>query len=172
MIHLHPALAAAILMLAFALTDRFTGGGLGWDKLAHDHGGPLHGRGIYYAGPVLIAVAYAVGGTMAAVLAFAWTLYRAAFSFPDGTLTGRDFNTTVLRHALLWPVAAALVLAFHLDPIALLPLAGYTAVAVVLAKWNGDEALDSLHPRDVNWLVELTRGGAFGLALAGFLRLA
>lgn len=154
----------AILAAAYAATDRFNGGGLGWRQLSKDHGGPLPGRGIYYAGPWLALVCFALGSWPGLCLGVIWGLYRAALGFPTGTLTGRDIQAASIRHALLWPAVLVVLAVFHLSIWAIAPFVLYTAAAVVLAKWNGDVALDSEHPKDINAFIEPDRGALYGLA--------
>jgi hypothetical protein len=163
-----PLLVAAFAG-AFAVVDRFTGGGLGWEKLTKDHGGPLGGRGIYYAALPLGLFAYAFGGLPALWGAIIWGIYRASFGFPTGTLTGRNIPRTIMRHAIVLAPMFFLNRHFGQPLIALAPLAVYVGVAVYLADWNGDEAAKG---EDINGTVELLRGAFFGVALAGMIGIA
>jgi hypothetical protein len=158
-----PWISAIILTLAFAFADGFNGGQFGWNRLSKDHGGPLHGRGIYYVALPLAAICYLIGGWPALCLGVIWGFYRAALGFPTGTLTGRDIEATVLRHALLWPFVFAVLAFYALSVWAVFPFLAYTGAAVCLAKWNGDAAKTG---HDVNAEVEPIRGAAYGLAVA------
>lgn len=159
-------LTTLFFALLFALNDRWTGGGFGWKRLAHDHGGPLHGRPVYYAALPTLALCYALGGWPAAALALAWGVYRASFGFPDGTLTGRHLEMTWYRHVIGGLLAAFVVVCFGLPAGALLPFAVYVVAAVVLAKWNGDAIK---RHGDINGYVETIRGAAWGLAMGAAL---
>lgn len=163
---------ALAYILAFGFADGFNGGQFGWNKLAHDHGGPLHGRGIYYVLAPLLALCWALDGVPALCLGAAWAVYRAAFGFSAGTITGRDRGATIARHTIIWALGAGIALWFRLPLITLAPFGLYTFAAVVLAKWDGDKALDSERPEDINSTVEPTRGAVFGLALALSMALA
>lgn len=158
-----------LLALLFALDDRWCGGGLGWKRLAHDHGGPLRGRPSYYSAIPVAVLAYLIGGPFALVMTIAWKVYRSAFGFPDDTITGRDLRATWLHHAIIVAFAALAVLALGLPVACMIPFGGYLVAAVVLAKWNGDAI--KAHG-NINGRVEFIRGACFGLALAVALELA
>jgi hypothetical protein len=162
-------LVIAIFGVAFAATDRFNGGGLGWDKLTKDHGGPLGGRGIYYAALPLGILTYVLGGLPALLGAIVWGIYRSAFGNPTGTLTGRNLPRTLLRHALVLPPLFLLNRHFGQPLFVLVPFLAYVAVAVVLAYWHGEEAAQG---HDENATVEFLRGAFFGVALAGTIGIA
>lgn len=158
-----PITSAILLAAAFSAADRFNGGGLGWDRLTKDHGGPLPGRGIYYVAIPLALLCFAIGGWPGVSLGAVWGFYRAALGFPTGTLTGRDIEATILRHALLWPFVFVVLAFFALSVWAVVPFMVYTGAAVCLAKWNGDAAKGG---KDINAEVEPLRGAAYGLAVA------
>ena len=145
---LHSLLLFLVSMLGFALADRWCGGGLGWEKLAHDHGGPLRGRPSYYVIIPLLALGYFLGGHMGLELALAWLIYRAALGFPDDTLNGKRLFATLLRHATMVGLAAVALLVVHhhapevlfvqtafSTPIVhiLFPVSGYALAATSLA---------------------------------------
>lgn len=167
MIHLPWPLIAAIFMAAFGVAGRWSGGGLDWKKLAFDHGGPLHGHPFIYAALPLLAVCAVVSGTVAAVAAALWLIWRGVLGFPDGTITGRNLPATIGRNAqlLVIPAVWAVAAPWHPWPV-FIPFLAHVALAVVLAKWNGDKALDTEHAKNINACVELLRDGGFGLALA------
>lgn len=154
-----------LLIPLFAFADRFTGGGFGWNKLAHDHGGPLHGRGAYYAVPLAIGVCYAMGGLHLAAFGLIWGLYRAALGFWTGTLDGKNVPLTLTRHLLLVPAVLAVAVLWHRDLAMALPFVGYGLMATILAVEMGNKAWDTERPQDINGTVEITRGALFGLTL-------
>lgn len=150
-----------VLIVLFAFTDRFTGGGFGWDKLTVDHGGPLHGRGIYYAGPVLLALSWLLGGLPAVVLAVIWCVYRAAFGFSTGTTTGANLASTLMRHILPAPVVLFWAVHFEAPFWVVGAFVAYAIAATVLARWNGKQAAAG---QDGNDVVETARGALYGVA--------
>jgi hypothetical protein len=158
-----------IYAAAFGLADRFIGGGLGWEKLTKDHGGPLGGRPIYYIAAPLLALCYALGGWHVAVLGVAWGVYRAAFGFPDDTTTGRDLKSTWLHHLIMSAFGVLAVLVYGWPFVAAVPFVIYAGVAVALAKWNGDAIKKH---GDINGTVEFLRGWMFGTFLACAVSLA
>jgi len=159
------SLLLLFLIPAFAFADGWSGGQFGWKKLAFDRGGPLHGHPFVYVALPLVALCYAGGGAAAIAAAVVWLLYRGALGFPDDTITGRNVVATLLRHAQVLVIPLILMVGFHRSWLVLIPFLIYVALAFVLAKWDGDDALDADHPRDINGLIEPARGAVFGLSL-------
>jgi len=123
-------IAAAIpAVAAFALANRFAGGGLGWGTLSKDHGGPLGGRPLWYATVWLAAIVVTLLGVEALWVVAAWHLWRTPGWYGaidmgrDQHSFGRDWAYMGLRvlmppgliAAAVWtlelPVAAAAIAA-------------------------------------------------------------
>jgi hypothetical protein len=159
-------LAAPALMVAYALSDRFVGGG--WPKLD----AKLPGRSVFWAGLALAGLGWLLGGALLAVLGLLWAAYR---SLPFSGAT-TDWKKALPRHGLFIPAAVFLAVGFHENPLqAGVAFALYTTAAVSLAWAYGraeqaqrDRALQGLRPeRDLaalNGRIELARGLAFGVA--------
>ncbi|WP_374572491.1 hypothetical protein [Phenylobacterium sp.] len=156
-----PLWLGVILICAYALADRFVGGG--WPKLDD----ALPGRSVFWAALALIALGWAAGGVLGAVLGLIWAVQRSL----DSNLFGASIDpppsraaATFVRHSLA--ALAAIPLALWLRrPIGELvgPFLSYAAVASILARLyamrvkRGDEGF--------NTYVELARGAAFGVAV-------
>ncbi len=183
------AIAAMLLVPAYAFSDRFTGGGFGWDKLNHDAGGPLRGRGTYYVTLPLMGLGYLAGGLPLAVAALVWAIYRAAFpwklfggvsAMTPGS-SPRELLFAYLRHAIGAPILFGIDFVcktngydFDAMPYVFGNLA-FAAVATILAKSYSDQLENWKDlPADVmadkaasfNNKLEIMRGGAFGLAMS------
>lgn len=141
---------------AYAFSDRFIGGGFGWDKLTVDHGGPLHGRGSYYVALPLLLLGYLTGGLLLLLLALLWLLYRAAQGNDDGVLDGRNLKSTLIHHSgvLLFIGFYAMVTT---QPLVFAAFATYAGIAIALATLAGLGL--------ANRVAEVTRGGAWGAAM-------
>lgn len=157
-----------LFVLLFAFADRFSGGGFGWQKLGHANGGPLRGRGIGYAAILAgLLIGLTVGWPAALVSIAAFGVWRS----PAWKVAGQggitphtrgDMLAYFVRHmlaVLAVPLAYTAGLNWQAGLIAV-PL--FAALAVALGVWNG-RAADS--GRDVNWIVEIVRGGLFGAML-------
>ncbi|MGE0830809.1 MAG: hypothetical protein AB7O04_15855 [Hyphomonadaceae bacterium] len=93
----------------YALLNRFAGGGLGWGALAHDHGGPLRGRPIYYVALFLagfLGVQFGWIGVFAAANFLLWRLpgwYGAIDAGRDEGTRLRDFSVMSARGVVAAP---------------------------------------------------------------------
>jgi hypothetical protein len=158
---------AAIALFVFA--DRFSGGGFFWDKLAHDHGGPLRGRPLYYATVIAaLALFLLTKQWEAATLALAFAVWRLP-GWKIGNHGGIDPKTTTdiayvfVRHLL----AAVIVIPAHFllnwefgVPLFAAPML-FAAGATVLAALQGKGKI-------TNGATEMARGALFG-AMVGYL---
>lgn len=143
---------------AYALADRWSGGGLGWQYASKDHGGPLGGRPLWYVAPLLLAVGWLAGDLLGLGVAFAWIVQRS-LGFPDGTLDGRNLPLTFARHAIpLAGLAIALPILGH-TWLPALPLVFYAAAATALSVELQTNA-------EANATVEFARGAFWGVACA------
>jgi hypothetical protein len=154
--------------------DRFNGGGFGWDKLTVNHGGPLHGRGIYYCLPAL-GIAYLIWGWLGFATFAVWFVYRGAFGFGKGTLapTGHDVIRTLFRHLIPIPAMLLINVGFHV-PMWTLVIYGVYAVAATFFAMQFAKALTKPIPEgyDPNDTCEKQRGFAYGVAVALYLLVA
>ena len=149
-----------LFVLAFLVADRFSGGGLGWEKNSKDHGGPIGGRPIYYAGLALLVLAYFLFGWKYAVMTLGFTFWRL-----DGwkghltPATGKETFQLFLRHlyaAVLIPLAYFLKFNWEMALIAVPVWAALAAgLGYIGAKKQSSEFDATAH-------VEAIRGGLFG----------
>lgn len=168
----------------FAFLDRWSGGGVGWEKLK------LPGRPIYYAAallvafyvalatpaiisgvPVLMALTMALTGLPAlAVAGVAFLFWRSpAWSFLGGTTTPRtdkEWLLTFLRHLIVVvPLAAAYFMGFASAWVILAGVA-FAVAATAIADAYARE-VDA--GRDNYREVELKRGLVFGILIGAAL---
>lgn len=151
------------LVAMYLVADRWSGGGFGWDRLTHDHGGPLRGRPLAYAGLALLIILSLINWRYGVLsLSFVW--WRA-FGWKDtgGSMTPHTAEETFrlfLRHMY---AAVALPLAYYLGlnwKIGLITLPLWAAAAALLGYWLAkgyDKGVDR------NPIVESGRGALFGL---------
>lgn len=155
--------------LALAVLNRFAGGGLGWSKLAHDHGGPLRGRPIYYAALALFPIALAFGFSplAAGLTVLSYLAYRLPgwYGAIDGGTNDqtalRDYAVMMARTLLAFPIFAAAAWRAH-DP--------FYLVALLIAA-IGCAGAYHLGARTPGWLrryfpAEWAAGFLLGLAFA------
>lgn len=161
-----------IFTLLFLFADRFSGGGFGWDKLAHANGGPLRGRGIGYAMILaLLVIGLTVGWKAGAVAAVAFGIWRSpAWKIAGkGGITPRskaDMAAYFVRH-MLAAVAIPLAYAAGLNwQAGLVTVPIFAALSVALGRWH---AIETDKGRDTNGTVEMVRGGLFGAMLYAML---
>lgn len=165
-----------LLIPAYALADRFTGGG--WPDLD----AKLPGRALAWAAAACIGLGYLVGGWPLAVMGLAWGVYRSLPWSIGGTTTphGAQIPAAFVRHAVPAIVPAALwangtqggdwrLLVFACLAYAL----AATVLAVAYAREvDGLIATGRPDNGDFNANVELIRGAAYGAALAAWAMLA
>ena len=151
------------LIPAFAVIDRWCGGGMGWHK-------SFRGRPIYYVA-LMIPWAFYFEQYLFAEILVGWCLWRwPAWKLLGGSLapvTTQEVSGTIKRHCLIAGVAFICLgasLWAWLAAIALLGL--WVLAASYLAVYN---ALCAADGEDVNWLVEFTRGGLFGVVAIGII---
>lgn len=163
---------ALILIPAYALADRFVGGG--WPDLD----AKLPGRSLAWGAAVCIGLGYLVGGWPLAVMGLAWGVYRSLPWSIGGTTTphGGQIVGALLRHAMPVLVPAALwanhvpggdwrLLTFACLAYAL----AATGLAVAYAREVDDLiAIGRPDNGDFNANVELIRGATYGAALAAW----
>lgn len=177
--------------LAYGVADRFAGGGFGWNRLAHDHGGPLHGKGTFYATPLLMALGYFIGGWWLAGTALAWGFYRGGLPWKiagHSAITPEtvgDHVVGLLRHALpalIMGAAAVIAIQDGYDAPILLPpmllLAAFAAISLasayahligllrngaIMGRMTSDEVARAA--TRANGRVEFVRGVMFGLCV-------
>lgn len=156
-------------LILFCFTEHFTGGGFGWDRLTVDHGGPLHGRGIYYAVP-LTALILGVQNWKLAVLTLGYALYRSpGWKIGDkGGMTPQTVEDTFywfLRHLFALPLIAFAYWMGMNWKIGLITVPAFALVATVLGVWFGHEKATG---KDVCPQTEIIRGLAFGAMIWSF----
>lgn len=165
-------LLVATLSVAYAAADRFSGGGLGWEKLKHDGGGFLRGRPIYYAIPLLAGVTYLADphNTWLWLGLLAWALWRLPgwklFGGRMDPKTTSELAGTYVRHSVVF-LALVATLAVN-GKMSILDGTGIAIVYPMVAtglgvylRWFKDH-----DGHDVNWVVEVARGTVFGTILA------
>jgi hypothetical protein len=159
--------AVFALPIAYALADRFAGGG--WPKLDD----LLPGRGVAWAGVACAGLGWVAAGPFGALLALAWLIWRtpAWDVIPSASMTPKDgegYLATFVRHALVAPLV--LLAAYWTDKplLAAAPFVAFGVAATILAAWYGAKeaaAIKAGRPiGDENATVELARGAAFGIA--------
>lgn len=155
-----------LLVVLFAIADRFAGGGFGWNQLAHDHGGPLRGRPIYYSALAMMIASVAImhhasalGFGMAFLL---WRLPGWDIGLHDGLTpkTGEDFVFAIIRHLLALIVVPFAMLMGHDWKIAAQAATAFAVIAAMLGMVNGSFAKKG---KDINYMIETARGAVFGL---------
>lgn len=161
-----------LLIPAYALADRFTGGG--WPALD----AKLPGRSLAWAAAACIALGYLVGGWPLAAMGLAWGAYRSLPWSIGGTITprGAQIPAAFARHALPALVPAALWVNHVAGGdwrILTFACLAYALAATVLAVAYAREvdaliATGRTDNGDFNDRVELIRGAAYGAALAGW----
>lgn len=163
---------ALLLIPAYALADRFTGGG--WPSLD----AKLPGRSLAWAAAACIGAGYLVGGWPLAVMGLAWGVYRSLAWDIGGTTTprGGQIPAAFARHALPAIIPAALW-ANHVPGgdwrLLVFACLAYALVATVLAVAYAREVDDLIATGrpdngEFNAKVELIRGAAYGAALAAW----
>lgn len=155
-------------VLLFAWADRFSGGGFGWDRLAHANGGPLRGRGIGYSMILIALVLGIVTGDWKNAL---WVLPFGIWRSPAWKIGGKggiapvtqeDRVMLFVRHML---AAAVLPFAYWLDGNWYVGLATVPAFALGATLLGVHLRRETDRGRDANNLVEIVRGGLFGLMM-------
>lgn len=167
-----------LLAAVYGWANRFAGGGFGWEKLAHDHGGPLRGHSTLWAGLGAVLVSTLIGVALLphltaplGMLAFGWALCRA-IDFPKDTATPDTLGEIALafgRHALVAAVGQGVGILFHLPHLGLCLLA-WAVAATGLAIFYGvknHQAAKSGKPIDpqLNVFVEVGQGALLGVAI-------
>lgn len=152
------------LIPIFAILDRWCGGGVGWRHT-------FIGRPIYYVA-ALIPAAFLLDWRLGVILT-GWVLWREPkWKLFGGSLapTGRkEILGTFYRHLLILPVGLAALKSPTVIQIliaALLIL--WALIATQMAVINRENADDGI---DINNIVELARGAAFGWAAWGMFLL-
>jgi uncharacterized protein YfiM (DUF2279 family) len=157
----------AIGALAGALLNRFAGGGLGWERLAHDHGGPVRGRPIYYVALALaltLTPLYGLAGLACAANVLLWRLpgwYGAIDAGTHEHSRARDFAVMAARGLVAAPFFAWA--AGDMDAKWPLLALGLASVIVAIAYDVGQRVLRSFAA------CELMAGAAWGVAYARVL---
>lgn len=159
-----------IFGILYALADRFSGGGLGWERLKHDGGGFLRGRPLYYAFLGLLIPSVAANyliphGELFLYGLSAWVVWRSpGWHFLGGTLnpkTPRELFGTFLRHfVFIMPVYIWLMadtnIVWWAPVIAMTAWAAASAASAYFVSYNQEDG------SDLNYAVELTRGTLYG----------
>lgn len=148
------------LIPIFAVLDRWCGGGMGWNY-------KFRGRPIYYVLP-LIPVAWMIDWRLGVILT-GWVLWRepkwALFGGSLAPTRRKEILGTFYRHLLILPVGlAALKSPTAIQFLIAVLLIVWAMIATQLAVINREYADDG---SDINNIVELTRGAAFGWAAFG-----
>ncbi len=168
-------IGAPLIVLAYALGDRFAGGGA--PKLDDR----LPGRGAFWAGVMCAVLGWLVFGWVASALALGWWLYRIIppRAIGQSSATPNDktaYFHTFIRHALPLLPAFLVSKGWALDTLwVCMPFAVYAVAATALAAWYGAANAKAISEgRGIgkeNVIVELARGAAFGLAVVVALTL-
>lgn len=151
-------LLVLLLIPAFAIFDRWCGGGLGWKST-------FKGRPIYYV-MLLIPLFFVINWQLGVILT-GWCIWREPkWKLFGGSLaptTKREIIGTFARHLLILPVILV-CLTFPLVSWVgtLITLVVWAALATYLAVENAEYARVGI---DVNNSVELGRGALFGIAM-------
>lgn len=160
-------IALLIGALAGALLNRFAGGGLGWERLARDHGGPLRGRPIYYVALVLALALwplYGAAGLACAANVLLWRLPGWDGAIDAGThehTRVRDFAVMAARGLVAAPFFAWA--SGTIDTFWPLIALGFASIIVALAYDAGQRVLRSFAA------CELIAGAVWGVAYARVL---
>ena len=153
--------------LTGALLNRFAGGGLGWERLAHDHGGPVRGRPIYYVALALalaLTPLYGLAGLACAANVLLWRLpgwYGAIDAGTHEHTRARDFAVMAARGLVAVPFFAWA--AGALDSIWPLLALGFASILGALAYDAGQRIARSFVA------CELMAGAVWGAAYAQVL---
>lgn len=162
--------AIAVLALAYALADRFAGGG--WPELDKR----LPGRSVFWAALVCAGLGYLMLGLGGALGGLAWFIYRTpgwkVFGGSATPVGRREVLGTLARHLIALPLVVGAAHFAGVAPLYPAVLMGaYAVVATALAVSYGRAnaaaagSWQSIDPA-LNNALELARGAAFGVALA------
>lgn len=157
-------IALVIGALVGALLNRFAGGGLGWERLARDHGGPLRGRPIYYVALALalaLSPFYGVAGLACAANVLLWRLpgwYGAMDAGTHEHSRARDFAVMAARGFVSVPFFAWA--AGTLDSIWPLIALAFASILTAIAYDVGQRVMRSFTA------CELMTGAIWGVAYA------
>lgn len=165
-------MTSVFLTIAYALADRFAGGG----APALDR--RLPGRALFWGALLCGILGWFVGGWPGVALAVIWGLHRSLG--PDmwggsaDAKNAREAAGVFLRYALLIPAIALLGylggLGWQRSAVWAL---GFAMIATGLAMWYGSEVLKAVRRGepigDQNTAVELIRGAAYGFMCGGVL---
>lgn len=164
-----------ILIIVFAIlygwSDRFSGGGFGWEKLKWDGGGFLRGRPLYYATLVLLiafgVLGHFMGNLYLTLLPLPWIIWRSpGWKILGGRIDPRgakEIFGTFCRHLLIVPFYGMAVVNGWLNIEVVYAATIWAAIATLLACYNASQYDKG---RDANALVETLRGAIFGALLA------
>lgn len=151
------------LGVAYALADRFAGGG--WPALD----AKLPGRAAFWGALAASLVGFLIFGGVGALLGLAWLIYRTpGWKVFGGALNpaNKEILGTFLRHAIAAPAVALVAYWGGGNPaLAAMGMIAYAAIATALARWYATQLEEGKDP-GVYTYVELARGLMFGL-LAG-----
>ena len=153
------------LVLAYALADRFAGGG--WPKLDDK----LPGRAAFWGAVMAAGVGYLALDLYGALMGLVFLIWRTpgwrVFGGSMTPTTAKEYAGTFARHLIAAPLAACVAYWTHY-PVAQTAAAfvGFALVATGLAAWFGRKNASG-HIGNFNTFVELARGASFGLAVAG-----
>ena len=171
-------LALALLIALFGWANRFAGGGYGWQKLAHDHGGPLRGAGAFWAGLGAAlgstAIGFGLSPTLALPMGLIGFLWGAARSIPF--INDSATPDTIDEVAAAFGRFAVLALAGQILGIwadlpnlglcLLVSAAGSTVIAMGYAGAEREAFLDQRPIKNkLNTYVETAQGALVGVAI-------
>jgi hypothetical protein len=163
-------LAIAVLAVAYALADRFAGGG--WPELDKK----LLGRAAFWGALVCAGLGFLMLGLGGALGGLAWLIYRTpgwrVFGGSATPVGAREIAGTFARHLIAAPLVALVAYWAGHEPLkAAICMGAFAAVGTVLAVQYGaaNEAAANAGQfinKRINERLELIRGAAFGVALA------
>lgn len=162
------------LIPLFAVLNRFSGGGVFWDRLSRDHGGFLRGRPIYYSFVVLAFCLTPLYGWPGFLLALSFLLWRLPGWYGShdmgsyGHTTGRDFLVMFARGFVAFPVF--LYAQYHgmKEAIILLPmLALLIALCYLVGIKIFTEKIKTNGSGVAEWLTGIVWGGTAILLIEG-----
>jgi hypothetical protein len=166
-------LQAVLLAIAYALADRFAGGG--FPKLDDK----LPGRAAFWGAVLAAGVGFLVAGPAGALLGLVWLAWRTpAWKLVPGSSatprTAKEVAATFVRHAIPIPLSVPVAIWTAHDPVRFAVFMGvFALLSTVLAagygKITADPDADAEDAADANNILELARGAAFGLCAAGAL---
>lgn len=151
-----------VLILLYALADRFSGGGLGWPKLG------LRGRPLWYAGPIAGLLTTLVAGWQIGLIASlsfmiwrspGWKLGSRGGLAPQTSL---DVATLAVRHGLAGVLLPMAVMAGLNAYAALKGIAVFIGGATLIGAVYGQSVKRG---SDIGYLAELFRGALFGFLI-------